>query len=145
MKRGLTLIEVLTVLVILSMVTSMAATGLLRQSAGAQLQVALTDVAELDALARLTAPSLGPIALLHDAHELELRTRTSDELISRRVLAADLILRDTRSQGAITTLPFDSRGVSDDYLIEVRLGPSRMRMTVCGLTGWIVHERLEHS
>lgn len=137
--RGLTLVEMLAVIVIVSLVAGVAAVGLAASSETAQLQAIGAEWRDLDGRARLFARSLGPVVMtMHgEGTVVRLDVRETGELLSEIALPAVVSGRiDTDMSD--DSIVFDRLGRSVDYEVTLQGAERVIRWRVCGLTGLIV-------
>jgi len=141
--RGLTLIELLAIIVILAMVSSVLAIGLGSASSVASIQSFASQWAGMDGRARLMSrtqdldadpiimvASEGRVALLRhrvDGHD----EAVVDEIHSPRGVA--LRIEGIEHQW----IDFDRRGCTPDYKLVLKLHDVKRVWRVHGLTGWI--------
>lgn len=146
-RRGLTLIELLAVVVILSMVAGVATVGLAGTSDAAQMQAAVAGWKDLDARARITARSLGPVTLAIDAEGTRLVVRASGGGGgggSERLAEYQFPRGATghmEGEGPIDRIEFDRQGRSIDYEVAVALADRVERFSVRGLTGAVMEAK----
>lgn len=140
--RGLTLIELLAVVVILSMVAGVATVGLAATNDAAQLRAAVAGWQDLDARARITARTVRPVTLAMDPEGSRLVVRASVVGGVGELLAEYQFPRGAtghmEGDGPIDRIDVDRQGRSIDYDVAVTLGDRVNRFAVRGLTGAIL-------
>ena len=131
----MTLVEVLTVVVLLGLVVGLVAAPLAAPTARAREQAAIATIHDLDARARLLAQTDGhaSLSIVPDPWRIEL-ARASD-VVSTLALDPAWELR-VRAEGRRTRVDFDSRGRSPSYTLEWIENGTRREQRVCGSTGW---------
>jgi prepilin-type N-terminal cleavage/methylation domain-containing protein len=132
--RGLTLIELLAVVVILSMVAGVATVGLSATSDAAGLRAALAGWQDLDARARISARSGGPVTLALDQEQNALVLRRGAEHLAEFQLPQGVTVH-VESSGRPDRIEIDRHGRSIDYEVAITLGERVTRVSVRGLTG----------
>ncbi len=134
-RRGLTLIELLAVITLITMVAGVALAGLSSGSEEARLRAATADVIALDAHARRSAERHGAVTLERvDPDRLRLMNATGQiaNLSLRHGIEVQLLVNDSPA----SAIAVDALGRTDDYEIRVTLHDLERRISVAGLTGW---------
>lgn len=135
----MTLIEVLAVVVIAAMAATVGAIGLFGATDTAALQEASAWIRDADQRARLLAKTHGPIVLELLDTEVVIRSTDQQEPLSRYELPQSVRVTLTEPDGnkAVSAIPFDALGRSDDYLLIVERGQTQRIWAVAGTTGWM--------
>lgn len=139
--HGLTLIELLAVLVVLGLTVSIAAVGLYSRASEAKLSDATSTLASLDTSARVLARNGHLVELQFDpsARSIELVDLCCESSISvERRLPGGLTLEIWHMPQGIPTdrIRIDSRGQSDDYRVRISVQDQSSSIMFAGLTGW---------
>ena len=137
-EGGLTLIEVLAVIVIVSLVAGVATMGLASTTHDARLRAAAAHWRDLDAKARLFGRTLGPVVMTLNADRTAVRVHVngSDELLTKVVLPVGVTGRITAEPGTDAIL-FDRLGHTVDYEVRLAEADRTVAWQVHGLTGLI--------
>lgn len=134
---GMTLLELLAVLVVLSLLAAYGASGLARMHEHSDARTVAAALRDLDARGRLAAQS-GRVCRLDVASDglLRLLLHPTDDVIAEVTLPGRAVVSLHRSSGeATTTIEFDRTGCSIDYRVVVRRGDHMETWSVSGLTG----------
>ncbi len=136
--RGLTLIEVLAVIVIVSLVAGVATMGLASSTHSARVRAAAAQWRDLDARARLFGRTLGPVVMTLNADRTDVRihVRGSDELLTEVALPVGVTGR-ILAEPEPDAIVFDRLGHSVDYDVQLSAGDRIVAWHVYGLTGLI--------
>jgi len=131
---GFALIEVLSVIVILSLVAGLATVGLAATTDSARLRETQVRWRDLDAHARLMARREGPVLMSVDEEPrlVRLHVRASGEPVALLALPRGIAGRIERDDARVV---FDTLGRSPDYAIVVTSEAGTRRWQVAGLTG----------
>ncbi|MFI4853466.1 MAG: Tfp pilus assembly protein FimT/FimU [Phycisphaerales bacterium JB065] len=138
---GLTLVELLAVLVILGLIVSVAAVGLSSRSTEARLSDAASALASLDTSARVLSRKGHLIELRFDLSSTSIELKDlccEDGAATQRRLPAGLILEIWEMPSGVPTeqIRIDSRGQSDDYQVRISVQDQGVTLAFAGLTGW---------
>lgn len=136
--QGLTLLELLAVLVLLALTFSVAGVRLAATSAHAQLQAAASRLRDLDAYTRLLARSGEPAFLQLDGAEHFVRVQAirSTELLAGAAIPEGVSV-EIRTSSGDEAITFDRLGRSPDYRVAMNAGETTLRWHVYGLTGYV--------
>jgi prepilin-type N-terminal cleavage/methylation domain-containing protein len=135
-RRGMTLLEVLAVLVILGMATAVLATHFAVPTEHAKHDATIAAILDLDARARLVARSDGGASIAMEADRPLIHCTARDgSLISEVAADPDLELR-LQTEPPVPKIRFDAAGRSATYRIEWKDGARARRIDICGETGW---------
>lgn len=143
--RGLTLIELLAVLIILGLTVSVAAVGLSSRTNEAKLADATSTLASLDATARVLARKGHLVELRFDPSGLsielvDLCCETGITVERRLPSGLTLEIWEMPSGVPADRVRIDSRGQSDDYRVRISVHDQAASVMFAGLTGW--HEMI---
>ena len=137
-RLGLTLLELLAVIVVISLVISVAGVRLAATGTRARLHAVTARLRDLDAHARLVARSGEPAVLRLDVTQRLVRVHTipANESLSIVQLPQEISaeIMTSSDQEAIV---FDRLGHSQDYRVSLRAGDTVLRWEVYGLTGYM--------
>jgi prepilin-type N-terminal cleavage/methylation domain-containing protein len=136
-QHGLTLIELLAVIAILSLVAGVATVGLASSGAAASLHAAESGWKELDARARLLARAEGAMVMSidDDARVVRLHVAATGERVG--VVPLGALEAALETAGADDAVRFDGLGRSVDYHARLTGAERGRRWRVAGLTGAI--------
>ncbi len=139
--HGLTLIELLAVMVILGLTVSVAAVGLSARTSEAKLSDATSTLASLDASARVLARKGHLVELRFDPSGLSIELVDlccETGIAFERQLPVGLTLELWEMPTGIPAerIRIDSRGQSDDYRVRISLNDHSSSVMFAGLTGW---------
>ncbi len=134
-RRGLTLIELLAVITLITMVAGVALAGLSSGSEEARLRAATADVVALDAHARRSAERHGAVALERVDPD-RLRLTNASGQVANLSLRHGVEVQILVNEAPVNAIGVDALGRSDDYEIRVTLNGLERRIVVAGLTGW---------
>ena len=142
-RRGLTLIEALAVVALLSLATGALSVSMADRSDGYRLQRSLEEISSADRRARLFARAHGPVELAFEESWVLVRTLGDEpEILAVRKLDTGVSLRvRTMDDHSVESIRIDRRGRSDDYDVMASLGETRKELHLCGLTGWVVEDQ----
>lgn len=137
---GLTLIELLSVIVIISLVAGAAMVRLGPIQENVALRSFAASMKELDGRARLHALTGERVKIEVDEelNEIHLIAFERDELLSRERLPHGVRIRFVVGREGTSSIVFDRLGRSPDYEIEVAQEAARIVWQVRGDTGLIV-------
>ena len=147
-RSGFTLIEVLAVVVLLAVISTLSIAGLSSTSAGASLMRLKAECRNLDAHARLAAQSSGkPMTIQHkqDANLIELLEDTDSERLSIVSWPAALTLRMEIGGVPASTVVLDRLGRSPDYSFIILRDQHESRLDIAGLTGAVSAHEMEST
>ncbi len=140
MRRGLTLIEVLGVIVIVALVASVTTVGLAATHERSRLRDTAAQMRDLDGRARLLAATVGTVvvSMADDGRRVELRAGgvERDELLASLEIPINVTIE-------VDTDPviFDRLGRSPDYTVTLEAGQYVERWQVAGLTGHVTERK----
>lgn len=140
--RGLTLIELLAVVVLLGLVMALGAPRLASSAGAAEMTAFEAAWRDLDAKARLLARNGHPMVtlrLMPDQRALVLQ-RGRDERVSSAAVPPTMSVELRRGGSeSVSVITFDARGCSPDYTVRIGVtdGPLHRSWRAAGLTGWI--------
>lgn len=146
--RGLTLAELLAVVVLLGLVMALGAPRLASSAGAAEMTAFEAAWRDLDAKARLLARSGQSgvtLWLALDQRALVL-CRGEDERVSSAAVPPGMTVALVRSREQhLTAITFDARGCSPDYALRLGDVNGHLHRTwrVAGLTGWIERDNGE--
>ncbi len=135
-RRGLTLIELLAVITLITMVAGIALAGLSSGSDNARLRAMAAELGGFDAHARRVAERHGAVAIERvDSRRFRLVgcDGTVASLLLRHGAEATLMVDNAPA----TRITVDAIGRSPDYDLLIQLNDLEQRITIAGLTGWI--------
>ncbi|MFG0328785.1 MAG: Tfp pilus assembly protein FimT/FimU [Phycisphaerales bacterium] len=139
--RGLTLLEVLLVIVIMAVVASVMGTGLVAQDAAGRLRAAVSDWRRIDHGARTTAAIEARRMTLRVLDDSTAVLRDAGATIRRWDWDSSVaVTMASRSGVAISDLWIDARGRSADYMVSVRRGARTKSIVLSGVTGAVIAE-----
>lgn len=142
MRRGFTLVEILAVVALIALVFITTAPTLVGVAGAGSLGVATEQFIDLDARARLLASTGCGAVLEQDGGGWVVRSGAadgSDPVVQWRPLGVSITLRSLQGD-VITGIRYDTRGRSVDYLARIDHADGLRRVSVAGLTGWVVEE-----
>ena len=135
-RDGLTLIELLAVIVIASLVLGVAGWSVSATSDRTVLARTIAGLQDIDARARLHARSSGEPVVMHingDARVLRLTTVGGEKLSDVSVPSSiEMVIEKDSTEPSIA---FDARGRSCDYVAVLRTQHEVVRLRVHGLSG----------
>ena len=132
------MLELLAVVVLISLVFSVAGVRLAATSTHAKLHAATARLRDLDAHARLVARSGEPTVLRLDVqqHRMRVHSIRSSELVSSMQLPEEISAEIMTSSGQ-EAIVFDRLGRSQEYRVTLRAGETVITWEVYGLTGYM--------
>ncbi len=134
-RRGLTLIELLAVITLITLTAGVTLAGRSSGSTEARLRAVTADIIAFDAHARRFAERHGAVTLERvDAEHLRMVNTTGQvaHLTVRHGAEVQLLVDDVQA----TSVIIDALGRSADYDIVIQLQDLERPITVAGLTGW---------
>ena len=139
---GFTLVELLAVIVIVTLTTSIVTVGLASANTSAQLRRAVAQWRTLDARARTLSRALGPVTMRYEEQPqlLQLSRVESAELLAT-IQLPKRVHADLVAEHPTDTVVFDRLGRSPDYDVTVTLENRLVAWHVCGLTGYITEPK----
>ncbi|MCI0362314.1 MAG: prepilin-type N-terminal cleavage/methylation domain-containing protein [Phycisphaerales bacterium] len=143
--RAFTLIETLTVLIILSLTAAICSMYLTAGSEQARVRAAAASWQDLDAMARLHARAghAIQISLDREGHAVTLRSNESNVPLRELALPAGWRGALYVNKEPTDAIVVDRRGRSLDYRAELRpddASTDPIVWTACGLTGWVIDD-----
>lgn len=138
--RGLTLIELLAVVVILAMVAGVAVVNAGSMNASAELRAIARQWQELDARARLHARSDGPVQMHIDSDNRAIRlvsAATNEQLAFIDLPLGTTVRIQIAAAEPASHVTIDRTGRSGDYTASVERNGGKITWTIYGLTGWV--------
>jgi len=140
--RGLTLLEVLAVVVIVSLVSAATMVGLASANDDAAFRAARACVHDLDVKARLLARTGTPVALTTTADQFLCIVGLGDSSVrlAHAAMPAQVAVDLTIGGENVPHVLFDRLGRSDDYAVVMRTHNRTERWMTGGLTGWMLRE-----
>ncbi len=135
---GLTLVEVLAVVLILSLAAGLATFSLAASSEAARLHAAISQWRDLDARARLHGRIREAVtmSLNDEGTAVRLHAIGSPEPLALVELPAGFT-GQVRADPDGDSVTFDRRGRSADYQVELIVGNRTMRWQVLGISGLV--------
>lgn len=129
---GLTLIEVLAVIVIASFLTATVTVGLASADRGAQMIKAMATIQDMDLRGRLQARTSGGWVKMNFDRDQDRLALTMPD--GAPIAVSDPVL-DVRMVLEPATIIFDRQGRSDDYQVVIQTDAAARKLNVCGMTG----------
>lgn len=142
--RGVTLVEMLAVLVMLSAVGVLTLSGLGRADEQARLHRFAAQVQRLDQLARMECAQQGMVELAvdHEHNRIVLRDVDPDVVMRDFSIPTGVTLEMCNAAGkSIHTVTINRPGRSVDYSVQAKTDGHKRSWSVAGLTGFIMRER----
>lgn len=142
MRRGFTLVEILAVVALIALVFITTAPTLVGVAGTGSLDAATERFIDLDARARLLASTGCGAVLEQDDGGWVVRSGAadgSDPVAQWRPRGVSISLRSLQGD-IITGIRYNTRGRSVDYLARIDHDGGFRRVSVAGLTGWVVEE-----
>lgn len=140
--RALTLIEMLAVIVIMSLVASVATVGLNAADESSRMAQAGARMLEMDVRARLHARGLGEsiqMAMNAESRSWQLR-RSNGEMLNEVSSPRGVWLEIEIGHSPAIAIAFNRHGLSVDYSLIMRTAARVERWNVAGVTGWVERE-----
>ncbi len=140
-RRGVTLIEMLAVVVLIALTTAVLARGMISDSPQRELHQAVYNVIALDTSARSLARTSGPVRIIANGSQLTVLS-PSNEQLAQRTLPAGWSLERAQWASREWLYVIESSGRSED--VELLLvGPGNQHsLQVAGLLGKITIEEV---
>lgn len=146
--NGFTVLELLAVLSLVSLVMVLGAARLGVASDEARFSLAVSDLCDLDARARLLSRTGGAVLLsmASEKNRVTLTRARDGAVLDVRALREGAVLRLSAvtyaggAGGELSSLFYDCAGRSADVRVELTQGERRVALLLCGLTGQIRRE-----
>ena len=146
-RRGLTLVELMAVMLLIGTAAGVTLTNLGAITEAAQLRQTLGAVRDLDARARLHARTGTPIIMLttQDGDGILIYDTSAGEAVGQLAVPATWRIHLTDPEGIPTAVYVDAAGRSGDYRVLLSRDRVVESLTCCGLTGVFIDDGEEGS
>lgn len=136
-RRGVTLVELLVVLVLMGLAFAMLATGFAGTTTAARVHEAQGEIINLDQLARRAALADGSILTIDDSgHRVQVLDDTGSTLSEFECPPEVRIALRSTADRLLADIVFDTRGRCEDYVVTLESLNASTAWTVSGTTGW---------